>query len=261
MVLLHGTSLAIDAWATWHRTIPFLAQRFRVFAPDMIGFGGTDPARNGTHADRIERSGFIRSFLDALALERCSLVGHSEGAFVATKLAIDQPDRIAHLAIVTSGATAPKLGTDQDHLWRAAAAKAYGVADGCRTEDAFIRTISGLSVTNPPEYLQILRSNYRAAVATDQFLRLSVFSADCRDYTRYTLLQEEVIHPYLSAVKARALLIWAAEDDTVPVERGKRLLDLIPGADMYVLARAAHMVMIDRPDAFNRLLSDFLLAE
>lgn len=256
VVLLHGTSLAIDARATWMRTIPALAGHHRVYAPDMPGFGGTDPAPDGRHLQRPERCVFVRSFIEAIGLERCALVGHSEGAFIATRLAIETPDLVDALVIVTSGATAPRLRTDQDAAWSAAAAAAYDVEGGCATEESFVETIGRLSTTNPPDYLAILRSNYRDARQNGQFERLCAASTK-GDYAGYTQVQEEWLFPFLGSIEARIMLVWAGADATVPIARGIKLLERLPAADMHILADAAHMVMIDRSETFNRLLLDF----
>lgn len=259
VVLLHGTSLAIDARATWARTIPALAGQYRVYAPDMIGFGGTEAAPDGRHVLRLERCGFVRAFVDALGLARCALVGHSEGAFVATRLAIETPALVSALVVIASGATAPRLGAGRDADWSAAAAAAYDVAGGCATEEDFIRTIGRLSLTNPPDYLDLLRANYRQARENGQFERLIAASTK-GDYASYVRVQEEALFPHLAQIAAPVMLVWAREDATVPVARGVALLDRIPWADLHVLANAAHMVMIDRPDTVNRLLLGFLSA-
>lgn len=257
VLLLHGTSLAIDARATWFRTIPALTGQFRVYALDMPGFGGTDPAPAGRLLSRPERCVFVRSFIEAVGIESCSIVGHSEGAFIATRLAIEAPDLVNALVIVTSGATAPRLGTDDDAIWSAAASLAYDV-EGCATEAAFISTIGRLSKTNSPEYLAILRSNYRDARKNGEFERLCEASTK-GDYVGYTQVQEEWLFPFLQSIEARIMLIWAGEDDTVPLARGMKLLERLPNADMHILAGAAHMVMIDRTETFNTILRDFLL--
>lgn len=253
VVLLHGSSLAMDAQATWFMTIPALGAHFRVYAPDMIGFGGTQAAANGEHVARLARCEFVRAFLRALDIERCALVGHSEGGFVATKLALDDPALVSAVAIVASGGTAPRLGDARDAGWSKAATQVYDVLGGCTSEADFIRTIEPLSTTNPPEYIDLLRSNYRKARANGQYERLCRASLN-GDYARYTELQERALFPRLSRLQARALLVWAGADPTVPVARGLKLMELMPAADMVVLASASHMVMIDRPDAFNRAL-------
>ena len=143
VILLHGSSLAIDAWATWHLTIPVLARDYRVLAPDLIGFGLTDVAADGRHVPRLERRRHVSAFMDALDIERCSIVGHSEGGFIAAMLALDHPERVSTVVVASSGATAPRLGGELDRPWESAAARAYDVLGGCETEDDFIRTRQG----------------------------------------------------------------------------------------------------------------------
>lgn len=257
VILLHGSSLAIDAWSTWHRTIPDLARHFRVLAPDLVGFGETDVAADGTHVPRFERRLHALAFIRAMGVGKCAVVGHSEGAFIGAVLAIENPHLVSDLVIVTSGATAPALGGALDKDWSVAAAAAYNVGTGCETEDDFIRTNSRLSVTNPTPFLDMLRANYRLARARGQLERFKA-AAQNGDYRSYTKIQEEKILPHLKHAPARKLLLWASEDATVPVSRGIKLLKHLPGADMRVFADAAHMVMIDRPTAFNFMLSNWL---
>ncbi|WP_118135514.1 alpha/beta fold hydrolase [Oceanicella sp. SM1341] len=258
LVLLHGTTLGIDARATWLRTIPALAARYRVHAPDMPGFGGTEAAADGAHMSRPRRSAFVRAFLEALGLSGCVLVGHSEGGFVATHLALDAPHLCRALVVVASGATAPATGdAAQDAAWAAAGARVYDLRP-CDTEAGFLRTIAPLSLTNPPDYLALMRGNYRTAIASGQRERLAAAAAAGGTWRDYVRLQEEHLFPRLGGLSQPALLAWAACDETVPVARALRLHERMPGADLHVFARAAHMVMIDRPEAFNALLLHWL---
>jgi pimeloyl-ACP methyl ester carboxylesterase len=118
VVLLHGSSLAIDAWATWYATIPSLAREFRVLAPDLVGFGLSDVPADGRHVPRLERRHHVSAFLEALGVTRCSLVGHSEGGFIAAMLALENPHLVEKVVVVSSGATAPRLGGQQDRPWK-----------------------------------------------------------------------------------------------------------------------------------------------
>lgn len=257
VVLLHGSSLAIDAWSTWHRTISALGSRFRVYAPDLVGFGKSDIAPDGRHVPRLERRVHVRAFLQALGLTRCALVGHSEGGFIAGMLAVETPDLVSDLVIVASGATAPMLGGDLDRGWSAAAAAAYDVTGGCESLENFLSTNSRLSSTKPPEFLDILRSNYALARERGQLERLKDVAMH-GDYREYNRLQEDLLLPRLHQATARILLVWAGADATVPVARGMKLLEQVPQADMHILGGAAHMVMIDRSEAFNCLLLGWL---
>lgn len=257
IILLHGSSLAIDAWATWYATMPVLAREFHVLAPDLVGFGLSDVAADGRHVPRLERRHHASAFLEALGITRCSLVGHSEGGFIAAMLALDHPDLVSKVVVVSSGATAPRLGGEADRAWEAAAAKAYDVIDGCETEDDFLRTNSNLCLTNPPEFIGIMRENYRLAVRRGQLKRFKEAARSGGD-TDYTLVQENHLLPHLGTMKAKLFIAWSGCDETVPIARGMKLLERAPQADLHVFADAAHMVMVDRSDAFNRILAAWL---
>jgi pimeloyl-ACP methyl ester carboxylesterase len=257
VILIHGSSLAIDARSTWYRTLPALAQQFSVLAPDLVGFGRTSVAFDGKHVPRLERVKHVADFIDALGIERYSLVGHSEGGFIAAKLAIERPSQVVSLCIVTSGATAPVFGDYRDAAWSAAAAAAYNVKDGCETVDDFIKTATSWSETFPTDFEQILRENYNFAIRKGQLERLKEVAQN-GDYKNYNKIQYTHILPFLADVEARVLLVWAANDKTVPVERGHMLRAFCPSADMHVFASAAHMVMIDRSRDFNALMSNWL---
>lgn len=86
VVLLHGSGPGVSAYANWRLTMPALAERFTVIAPDIVGFGFTDRPEAfpyGLDAWRAHLLGFV----DALGLERFSLVGNSFGGGLAISLA------------------------------------------------------------------------------------------------------------------------------------------------------------------------------
>ncbi|RUU15958.1 alpha/beta fold hydrolase, partial [Mesorhizobium sp. Primo-B] len=99
VILLHGSSLAIDAWSTWHNTIPALADEFRVLAPDLVGFGLSDASADGKHVPRLDRRHHVSAFIEALGITRCALVGHSEGGFIAAMLAVENPGLVDKVVV------------------------------------------------------------------------------------------------------------------------------------------------------------------
>ena len=257
VILLHGSSLAIDAWSTWHATIPAIATDFRVLAPDLVGFGLSDVPSDGKHVSRLERRHHVSAFIEALGITQCALVGHSEGGFIAAMLALEKPELVTTVVVVSSGATAPRLGGDGDRAWQAAAASAYNVLDGCETEESFLRTNAQLSTKNPPEFVEILRKNYRLACEAGQLDRFKE-AARIRSDSEYTQVQEDYLLPHLHTLRARLFIAWSGCDETVPVARGIKLLERAPHADMHIFAHAAHMVMVDRPREFNKIIRAWL---
>jgi pimeloyl-ACP methyl ester carboxylesterase len=103
-----------------------------------------------------------------------------------------------------------------------------------------------------------VRESYRRSATTT---RLDAFRAAARresDQDDYMRVQERWIQPHLSTISLPTLLLWAADDATVGVERGVRLMQLMPSADLCVLRDAAHMVVWDRTATVGALLQGWL---
>ena len=96
VVLVHGGA---GDRRDWTRSFPAIASSYRVFAPDLIGYG--ESSRPGGKYDIGLFSRFLTDFMDALGLERAALVGHSLGARACLEIAMRDPDRVAKLVLVS----------------------------------------------------------------------------------------------------------------------------------------------------------------
>ena len=65
----------------------------------------------------------------------------------------------------------------------------------------------------------------------------------------------------LAKITAPALVIWGELDDVTPLSHSRQIADGIPGARLETIQEAAHIANLDQPDAFNRLLGEFLDAQ
>ena len=255
IVLMHGAAPTSEAYGAWAPQLEALSEEFRVIAFDEIGFGRTDIPEE-EYYNRFQRVDHAVGFLRAMEIEGAVLVGHSEGGFMATRIAIVAPELCSRLVIVTSGGTSPLLGGGRDEAWFEAAATAYdwtAVVD----EDSYLERHRHLALIMDPDDEPYLRETYRRAVETGRVEIWQNLPEEETDYTAYCRLQEEHIFPHLGDLGVPTLLIWATEDKTVPVERGLKLLELIPNAEMHVFTQAAHMVMHDQAAGFNRILAGF----
>ena len=96
LLLLHGRGGHLE---TWIRNAPALAERFQVFAIDLLGHGLTDrPADSRFDIASLTRH--VLDVLDTLALPAAHLVGQSLGGWVAAELALTEPDRVDRLALI-----------------------------------------------------------------------------------------------------------------------------------------------------------------
>ena len=81
--------------------MPLLPPPLRLFALDQRGFGDSERPERGYGIPDLAAD--VVAFLDAVGVERATVVGHSYGSFVARRVAIAHPERVARLALVDSG--------------------------------------------------------------------------------------------------------------------------------------------------------------
>src|SRR5258705_244068 len=100
VLCLHGE----PSWSYLYRKlIPPLASGYRVVAPDFIGFGRSDKyTEPEAYSFQMHRDALVR-FLDALSLERITLVCQDWGGLLGLPVAAELPDRFARLVIMNTG--------------------------------------------------------------------------------------------------------------------------------------------------------------
>jgi pimeloyl-ACP methyl ester carboxylesterase len=107
VMLLHGASLGSSCEVFEANIGPLAAHGLHVLAPDWPGFGLTaQPEGSWTSAYRRDH---VLRFMDALEIEKATLVGHSMSGSIALQLAFDRPDRVAKVVVLGSGSLLPPL--------------------------------------------------------------------------------------------------------------------------------------------------------
>ena len=97
VVFVHGLS---GSWQNWLEQLPVFADRHRVIALDLPGFGHSEMP-----AERISIAGYARvldALCDALDIDSAALVGNSMGGFISAELAIAYPQRVERLVLVSA---------------------------------------------------------------------------------------------------------------------------------------------------------------
>jgi len=97
-------------------TIPALASRFRVLAPDMVGFGYTERPQ-GVHYDMDTWVSHVLGFLDALKIDKAHVIGNSFGGALALALAIRAPQRVGRLVLMGSAGLSFPITEGLDRVW------------------------------------------------------------------------------------------------------------------------------------------------
>jgi pimeloyl-ACP methyl ester carboxylesterase len=249
VVLLHSGEFGGSAEFSWEQSIDRLAERFRVVAPDWLGFGQTDKIRDfvsGT--DRMVRH--MAAFLDVLAIEEADFVGTSMGATVLLREAAAPRCRfpIRNLVVVSGGGLVPANAARQRAQEYDGTPEAMrellGVMLADRSwvdDDAYIARRVQASIA-PGAWEAVAAARFRSPVAPE---RSSFGQPDTIDY---------------ESITARTLAFVGGRDELR--EHGyHRVFARQPDARVVVFGDAGHLLNVEKAESFNDLTLRFLGGE
>jgi pimeloyl-ACP methyl ester carboxylesterase len=243
VLLLHGSGPGVSAWANWQHAIPALAEHARVVAPDIVGFGLTERPADVRYSLRTWTD-HVWGFLDALGLERVSVIGNSLGGRIALQMAEDAQDRLDRIVLMGS----PGVGmTLTDGL---KALRAYEPSPEAMRD--LLRNYFAVDPTLISDELVRIRYEASAAPGAHEAYRTMFFHPDHAG-SELAITEEQV-----RAVTRPTLLVHGREDRVVPVEVSLAMLRLLPEADLHVFARCGHWTQIERAREFNQVVAQFL---
>jgi pimeloyl-ACP methyl ester carboxylesterase len=113
VLCLHGWP---QHWYEWRHLLPALADRHRVLALDLRGFGSTEASRHGY--EKEEMASDVLAVLDALGLERVKLVGHDWGGWIGFLLCLREPQRFERYLALNILPPWVSVRAMLPHLWR-----------------------------------------------------------------------------------------------------------------------------------------------
>jgi pimeloyl-ACP methyl ester carboxylesterase len=113
VLLLHGWP---QHWYEWRYLMPALADRHRVLAPDLRGFGWSDAPRDGYLREDMARD--VLALLDVLEVERVKLVGHDWGGWIGFILCLRAPERFDRFLALNIIHPWQNLWAFLPHVWR-----------------------------------------------------------------------------------------------------------------------------------------------
>jgi pimeloyl-ACP methyl ester carboxylesterase len=247
VVLVHGLASSNFVWSDV--LLPLAAQGLHVVAPDLVGFGFSAKPRDGEYTIEAQARTVV-SLMDALGIERATLVGSSYGGAVAAVCALDDASRVARLVLVGAisnnemkrsvvlrvggvrvvGELLTPFVMDARHRRKRRRLKEHTARDGRDYDDARVRA-----------HLRPLKT------------------ADTQRAILSTLRRWDAarIEGEAEKIKQPTLLIWGAQDEDVPLRHGEKLHALIPGSRLYVFENCSHLPQEEYPREFVRLVADF----
>ena len=235
VILLHGLT---DSLRSYDPLLPHLPASIRAFAISLRGHGDSD--RPDSNYAMRDMAGDVVAFMDAMHLDTATIVGHSMGARVAMRLAVDHPGRVRRLVLLAAFAPGP-ANPALDELRAAvdgltveglpAFARAFQEGTIARpVATTFVATMVGESLKLPP-------ATWRSALAG--FLSDDTSSG-------------------LATVRMPVLLVWGERDSFVPRRDQDLLRSAFPDARLEVYAATGHAVHWEDPARVARHLLAFL---
>jgi 2-hydroxymuconate-semialdehyde hydrolase len=237
VLMIHGSGPGASAISTWRGNFPAL-HAHRAVALDLAGFGSSVPLGEVPYTvPAWARQCF--ALLDALGIERTSVIGNSLGGRIAMEMALMLPARIEKLVLMGSGG----LLVEPTPALRALRAYTPSFENMQRLiADCFLYDPSLASEA-------LVRERYEASVKTFDVYH-GMFSAD---RSGMVLTPERI-----ATIAAPSLVVHGRDDRVIPPDNGVQIARLLQDADLHVFARCGHWAQFERGADFNPLVAEFL---
>ena len=244
VLLVHGYPASSYMWRPALQALA--AHGLYAVAPDLPGFGDSDPGAVGTntwtrHVEALE------ALRQAEGLERVALVGHDWGGLIGLRWACDHPDAV--WAVVASD-----TGFFPDGRW-------HGMADALRTPCQGEQLVDGMTLEAFTGMLGSISKGIGAEHAREYF---KAFADEPRRRGQLELYRSgefselEAYDGKLAALGVPFLALWGEEDPFAPVAGAQRFAREVPGARVQVIPGTGHFVYEDAPETAAEALASFL---
>ncbi|MCW3015245.1 MAG: alpha/beta hydrolase fold protein [Solirubrobacterales bacterium] len=254
LIFVHGLS---GSWQNFLENLPYFADRHRVVALDLPGFGATPLSGREVTIPAYAR--LLVDLMDVLDLPSACLVGNSMGGFVALELAESVPERVDSLVLVSpAGLDARERRHDRllgglrraERLLIAGGTMVATHADAVARRARLRRATMHLAVRHPEQLPSALMAEQiRQGSGKPGFV------------AAIAALTDHDIEDRLAEIRCPTLLYWGRQDRIVPVRDAGRFLASIPGARCVILDDTGHLAMLERPQRFNADVTAFLAGE
>jgi pimeloyl-ACP methyl ester carboxylesterase len=226
IILIHGAGGTRLYWPPEIRRLP----GYCIYALDLPGHGKS--SQSDGHQTIGEYYEILFEWMEIVHLRRAVIVGHSMGGAVALSMALEQPERVIGLGLISSGA---RLRVHPNLLAYATEATTYLKAADLLVSFSFS--------PHTPKRLVELASKRMLET------RQSVFSGDLQACNKFDIMDR------VADVTQPTLVLCGADDQMTPLRYAQFLANGIPAASLVVVPNAGHMVMLEQP----RMVADHLL--
>jgi pimeloyl-ACP methyl ester carboxylesterase len=234
LVLLHG--FGSDSY-TWHNNINALAESFKVYAIDLWGCGySTRESLDYGYPLYVNQ---LRCFMDALKIEKASLIGQSMGGGTIIKFATEHRDKVRSIILVCAGGMPSKCLPIQQIL--------------------ALPGLGELALSLPTNFTRSLIIKrvylYRKEVSKEYFDGLT-WSQKIMRLRFFHTLDNEIQE--LAEMGIPTLIVWGRHDKAIPLKLGQEMHRILKSSRLEIFEDSGHEPHDEEPEKFNRVILDFL---
>lgn len=235
LVLIHGLGASADRWEF---VAPILERRYRLIAPDLVGFGYSDkPSADYTPEFFAD---FLEDLFEDLGLKKMYLMGSSMGGQIAVEFAAKNPRLVDKLVLVSSSGMMKHSTPALDTYVMAAlypnkdtASEAFRVMSASREANARI--------------VDSFVKRMRMPNAKMAFIS-----------TVLGLKNSDTITENLESLKSPVLIVWGSRDPVIPVQYAKEFASSIKDSNLCIMEGSGHTPFVDSPERFSEIVIEFL---
>jgi 3-oxoadipate enol-lactonase len=237
LVLLNSIGADLDMWRP---QMPAFSEHFRVIRIDARGHGKSEVPPSPYSVEDCAND--VLGLLEAVSVSRAHLCGISFGGMIAMWIAAHHPRLVERMVLVS---TAARIGSKE--LWEERAETAR--ADGMKALEPIVmsRFFTDVSLSADTAAVRSARATFLATSPIG-------YAATC------LALRDADLTDVLSSISAPSLVIGAELDAPTPPSNAHELHSRIAGSRLKILGGAAHLCNLERPQEFNQVVTDFLLA-
>jgi pimeloyl-ACP methyl ester carboxylesterase len=241
VVLVHGFASSLETWLT---VVPALKGQHRVISLDLKGFGWTDRPE-GDYSPAAQAA-LVFALMDQLGVKQAAVVGHSWGASVVLRMALEHPERVTRIALYDAWVYEEQvpaffLWARAEGLGEALFRAFYDERPAEKMANAFydVSLLSEALVEDVERALQ--RPGTKAAALAA--VRGQVYAEVQKRYR---------------TLKQPTLLLWGENDRVTPVTVGERLHLELPHSQLVRYPRCGHFPMLEAAPQSTAALRRFL---
>ncbi|MSQ23134.1 MAG: alpha/beta fold hydrolase [Chloroflexi bacterium] len=246
ILIMHGGSPGAAARVIYGAAIaPLAATGFTVYAPDAPGFGLTDFPTDLSVRYRIEHA---KAFATEMGLNHYSVIGNSAGVAPAIWLGLEDP-RVANVVVIAGGGIDVPISPEAQASSREHSAFLNAYTPGLEN----MRTLTH-GTLHRDEFVsdELVQLRYEMSIGPNYEARQGRNAASTEALRLLT--PDEIKANY----RTRTLICWGKDDHGSVIERGYRMFEIIPGAELHAFDNCGHWPMWDQTERWVSVVSGFL---